>query len=48
MFGDDCDGAIGVPHDGAFVIEGIGAAESNNEACVLGGAGESDGGANFK
>jgi hypothetical protein len=47
LFRDDSNRAIGAAHDGALVIEGIGAAEANDEAGVLRGAGESDGGANF-
>jgi len=47
MFGDDSDGTIRTAHDGTLVIEGIGAAEVNNEAGILGSAHESDAGANF-
>jgi len=47
MLGDHSDGTIRTAHDGALVIEGIGAAEVNDEAGVLRGAGEGDGGANF-
>ena len=46
-FGSDGDGTISAAHDGALVIEGVGAAEVNDEAGVLRGAGESDGGADL-
>lgn len=47
MFGDDSDGTIRTAHDGALVIERIGAAEVNNEAGVLGSAHKSNAGAHF-
>ena len=47
MLGGYGDGPIGTTHDGALVVKGIGVAEIKDEAGVLRGAGESDGGANF-
>lgn len=47
MLGDDGDGAISAAHDGAFVIEGIGAAKVDDEAGVFGTAHEGDGGSDF-
>ena len=47
MFGSEGDGTISAAHDTACVIEGVGAAEVNDEAGVLRGAGERDGGADL-
>jgi hypothetical protein len=47
MLGDDGDGSIGAAHDRPFVIEGIRAAEVDDEACVLRTAHEGDGGSDF-
>jgi hypothetical protein len=47
MFGDDGDGSISAAHDGAFVVEGIGAAEVDHEAGVFGTAHEGYGGSDF-
>src|SRR4029077_8842130 len=38
---------MGAPHDRPFVVEGIRAAEVDDEACVLGAAHEGDGGSDF-
>jgi hypothetical protein len=47
VLGDDGDGAIGTAHNGAFVIERIGAAKVNNKAGVLGAAHKGDRGADL-
>ena len=44
MFGSDGDGTIRAANDGAFVVKGIVLPEINDETCVLGTGGESDGG----
>jgi|SRR6516164_6011600 len=45
--GGNGDRTIGAAHDRAFVIKGIGAAEVNDEAGVLGTAHEGDAGSDF-
>ena len=47
MFGGDGNGTIGAAYDGTFVIEGIGAAEVDDEAGIPGITHKGDGGANF-
>jgi hypothetical protein len=47
MLGDHGDGSIGTAHDRPFVVEGIRAAEVDDEACVLGTAHEGDRGSDF-
>src|SRR5208283_125896 len=47
MLGGDGDGSISAARDGAFVIEGIGAAEINDEARVFRATHKDDGGAHF-
>ena len=43
MLGSDGDGTIRAANDGAFVVNGIVLPEINDETCVLGTGGESDG-----
>jgi hypothetical protein len=47
MLSGHCDGAIGTAYDGAFMIEGIGATEVDDEPGVLRTAHKSNGGACF-
>ena len=47
MLGGDSNGAIGPANDGAWMVEGIGAAEVDDESCVLGTGHEGYAGANF-
>jgi len=47
MLGGYRDGPIRTAHDGALVVKGIGAAEIEDEASVLRGAGKGDSGASF-
>jgi hypothetical protein len=47
MLGGNGDGTISAAHDRAFMVKGIGAAEVNDEARVLGTAHKRDAGSNF-
>jgi len=47
MFGGDANRAIGAAYDGTLVIEGIGAAEVDHEAGILGTTHKINGGANL-